>query len=105
MYLLQAKGSSVVPYAHPTRQTKDNKILSDFYASFAIQTKNHYFYDMEKFRKLTPHDLAFGIGRKATDEELRELVTRPKTGKRKSAQEVLDEVTKRLANKDIKKAS
>jgi len=60
---------------------------------------------MEKFRKLTPHDLAFGIGRKATDEELRELVSRPKTGKSKTAQEVLDEVTKRLANKDIKKAS
>ena len=40
---------------------------------------------MEKFRKLTPHDLAFGIGRKATDEELRELVSRPKTGKRKDS--------------------
>jgi hypothetical protein len=60
---------------------------------------------MEKFRKLTPHDLAFGIGRKATDEELRELVSRPKTGKRKTAQEVLDTVTKRLADKEIKKAS
>jgi len=32
---------------------------------------------MEKFRKLTPHDLAFGIGRKATKEELEELLSRP----------------------------
>ena len=29
---------------------------------------------MEKFRKLTPHDLAFGIGRKATKEELEEEI-------------------------------
>lgn len=69
---------------------------------FAIPIKIHYFYYMEEFRKLTPHDLAFGIGRKATDEELRELVSRPKTGKRKTAQEVLDAVTKRLADKEIK---
>jgi len=56
---------------------------------------------MEKFRKLTPHDLAFGIGRKVTDEEWRELLSRPKTGKSKTAQELLDDVTKGLANKGI----
>ena len=54
---------------------------------------------MEKHRKLTPHDLAFGIGRKATDEELRELVSRPKTGKRLHAMQVLEIITKRLADK------
>lgn len=31
---------------------------------------------MEKFRKLTPHDLAFRIGRKATKEELEELFSK-----------------------------
>ena len=60
---------------------------------------------MEKFRKLTPHDLAFGIGRKATDEELRELVTRPKTGERIDAMMVLEIITKRLAKRDVKKTS
>lgn len=35
-----------------------------------------HLYRMEKFRKLTPHDLAFGIGRKATKEKLEELVNR-----------------------------
>jgi hypothetical protein len=60
---------------------------------------------MEKFRKLTPHDLAFGIGRKATDEELRELVSRPKTGERIDAMEALEIIKKRLADKDVKKAS
>jgi hypothetical protein len=59
---------------------------------------------MEKFRKLTPHDLAFGIGRKATDEELRELVSKPKTGKSIDAMEVLERINRRLANKEIKKA-
>ena len=59
---------------------------------------------MEKFRKLTPHDLAFGIGRKATDEELRELVSRPKTGQRIDAMQVLEIITKRLANKNVMKA-
>ncbi len=60
---------------------------------------------MEKFRKLTPHDLAFGIGRKATDEELRELVSRPKSGERIDAMEALEIIKKRLAKKDVKKAS
>ena len=76
-----------------------------YISSFAIQFKIHYFYDMEKFIKLIPHDLAFGIGRKATEEELRELVSRPKSGKRKTAQEVLDNVTQRLADTDVKKSS
>ncbi len=58
---------------------------------------------MEKFRKLTPHDLAFGIGRKATDEELRELVSRPKTGDRIDATEVLERINKGLAEKDMRK--
>lgn len=52
---------------------------------------------MEKFRKLTPHDLASGIGRKVTDEELRELVSRPKTGEWKTAEDVLAQISKKLA--------
>jgi hypothetical protein len=59
---------------------------------------------MEKFRKLTPHDLAFGIGRKATREELEELFTRP-SGLGKEASEVLKDIKKRLAEKRLKKAS
>jgi len=72
--------------------------------TFAFFIRIYYFYDMEKFRKLTPHDLAFGIGRKATDEELRELVSRPKTGERIDAIQVLEIITTRLAKKDMKKA-
>lgn len=60
---------------------------------------------MEKPKKLTSHDLAFGIGRKATDEELKELISRPKTGKRIDAMAALDDIKKRLAKKDMKKAS
>ena len=60
---------------------------------------------MEKFRKLTPHDLAFGIGRKATDEELKELLSRADRTKGKDAMQVLEEIKERLAKKDINKAS
>ena len=59
---------------------------------------------MEKFRKLTPHDLAFGIGRKATDEELEELFSRPIT-KWYSPEEVLEQLKSRLEEKRLKKAS
>ncbi len=58
---------------------------------------------MEKFRKLTPHDLAFGIGRKATKEELEELVNRPQ-GPGIEAREFLKQLKERNAAK-IKKAS
>ena len=60
---------------------------------------------MEKSKKLTPHDLAFGIGRKATDEELQELLNSPKKGDRKDAKAALEEIKKRLSAKDVKKAS
>ena len=46
---------------------------------------------MEKFRKLTPHDLAFGIGRKATKEELDELFSRS-LGKLVTGEEMLAEL-------------
>jgi hypothetical protein len=59
---------------------------------------------MEKFRKLTPHDLAFGIGRKATKEELEELLSRP-TGKGKPLAQAVEDIKKRLADKKMKKAS
>jgi hypothetical protein len=59
---------------------------------------------MDKFRKLTPHDLAFGIGRKATREELEELFTRP-TGPGMDAREFLKELKARNAAKKMKKAS
>lgn len=60
---------------------------------------------MEKPKKLTPHDLAFGIGRKATDEELLELLNNPTKGVRKDGMVALEEIKKRLSDKDIKKAS
>ena len=59
---------------------------------------------MEKFRKLTPHDLAFGIGRKATREELEELFIRP-LGKLITGKEMLAELKERNEKKKIKKAS
>ena len=60
---------------------------------------------MEQFRKLTPHDLAFGIGRKATDEELREMLERTRNEKIIPADEALDYIKKRPGKNDIKKAS
>ncbi|HWB62947.1 MAG TPA: hypothetical protein VG603_05495 [Chitinophagales bacterium] len=60
---------------------------------------------MGRAKKLTTHDLAFGIGRKATDEELLELIRRPKTGKRTDGMDVLEDIKKNLAQKDTKKAS
>jgi hypothetical protein len=59
---------------------------------------------MEKYRKLTPHDLAFGIGRKATKKELEELFNRP-SGKLSTAEELLSELKKANSKKKIKKAS
>jgi len=59
---------------------------------------------MKKFRKLTPHDLAFGIGRKATKEELEELFSRP-PGKLLTGQEMLAELKDRNEQRKIKKAS
>jgi hypothetical protein len=45
---------------------------------------------MQKFKKLTPHDLAFGLGRKATKKELKELFSRP-LGKLITAENLLAE--------------
>ena len=56
-------------------------------------------------KKLTTHDLAFGIGRKATDEELEELLSRP-TGKGKDIEQVRKEIKEGLKEKrDKRKAS
>lgn len=56
-------------------------------------------------KKLTAHDLAFGIGRKATDEELEELLSRPK-GKAKDIEQVRKEIKENLQQRrDKKKAS
>ncbi|MBS1685953.1 MAG: hypothetical protein JSS76_14480 [Bacteroidetes bacterium] len=60
---------------------------------------------MEKFRKLTPHDLAFGIGRKATDEELRELLSRATPGKGKDLDQAVADIKERLAQKANSKRS
>ena len=60
---------------------------------------------MEKFRKLTPHDLAFGIGRKATREELQELLSRPSTGNGKPLDQAIEDIKKRLDENRLKKAS
>ena len=53
-------------------------------------------------KKLTAHDLAFGIGRKATDEELKELLERP-VGKWKSIEEARKEIKENLKQKRNKK--
>ncbi len=60
---------------------------------------------MQKMKKLTAHDLAFGIGRKATREELKELLSRP-AGKGNDVEQFRKEVKDNLRNKrDKKKAS
>ena len=56
---------------------------------------------MEKFRKLTPHDLAFGIGRKATIQELEELFSRP-LGNLVTSKEMLADLKERNEKKKIK---
>ena len=55
---------------------------------------------MEKLRKLTPHDLAFGIGRKATKEELEDLFNRL-LGKLSTSEELLAELKDRNKKKKI----
>jgi hypothetical protein len=56
-------------------------------------------------KKLTAHDLAFGIGRKATKAELDELLSRP-TGKGKDVEQVRKEIKENLKQKrDKRKAS
>ena len=59
---------------------------------------------MEKFRKLTQHDLAFGIGRKATKEELEELFSRPDAGKYITGEELLAEFKERRIKKTSEKS-
>ena len=54
---------------------------------------------MEIPKKLTSQDLAFGIGRKASDEELKEFLNKPKAGKRKDALIALEEIKKRQSDK------
>jgi hypothetical protein len=61
--------------------------------------------DKNKMKKLTTHDLAFGMGRKATDEELEELLSRP-NGKGKDIEQVRKEIKEGLKEKrDKRKAS
>lgn len=56
-------------------------------------------------RKLTNRDVAFGIGRKATDEELKEYLDRP-VGKFKDAKAVLKEIKADLkGRREKRKAS
>ena len=69
-------------------------LLTFTFHPFAFQNQITYLWDMEKFRKLTPNDLAFGIGRKATKEELEELFTRP-LGKLVTGEEMLAELKER----------
>ena len=55
-----------------------------------IANKNH--------KELTAHDLAFGIGRKATKAELEELLAKP-AGKSKSAEKVLTDLKAHLTER------
>jgi hypothetical protein len=55
-----------------------------------IPNKNH--------KELTTHDLAFGIGRKATRAELEELLAKP-SGKGKSAKKVLADLKAHLSHR------
>ncbi|MCX6198275.1 MAG: hypothetical protein NTY88_03505 [Bacteroidetes bacterium] len=47
-------------------------------------------------KKLTARDLAFGLGRKATAAELKELLARP-TGKGKDVEQVRKEIKEKLS--------
>ena len=59
----------------------------------------------KSIKKLTAHDLAFGIGRRATKAELDELLSRP-TGKGKDVEQVRKEIKENLKlRRDKRKAS
>jgi hypothetical protein len=58
-----------------------------------IANKNH--------KELTAHDLAFGIGRKATKAEQEELLAKP-SGKGKSAAKVLSNLKAHLSERRSK---
>jgi hypothetical protein len=49
-------------------------------------------------RKLTPRDIALGIGRKATDEELEEYLSRP-YGKGTPLKKAIEQIKKKLQKK------
>jgi len=56
-------------------------------------------------KKLTAHDVAFGIGRVATDEELKEYLNQP-VGEFKDSKKVLKEIKAELkAKREKRKAS
>jgi len=55
-----------------------------------------------KIKKLTTHDLAFGIGRKATSEEIKELMSGP-VGKGKDIELARAEIKEALRQKRNKK--
>jgi hypothetical protein len=50
-------------------------------------------------KELTAHNLAFGMGRKATKAELEELLSKP-SGKGKSAKKVLTDLKLHLSNRN-----
>lgn len=55
------------------------------------------------YRKLTPEDMAFGIGRPATDEELMDYLNRPMEGKPRLLKDAIADIKKRLKDKNQKK--
>ena len=62
-------------------------------------------YLQKNHKELTTHDLAFGIGRKATKAELKELLKKP-AGKGKPAKKVIAALKEHLAERrDKRKAS
>lgn len=62
-------------------------------------------YNNNRHKELTAHDLAFGIGRKATKAELEELLNKP-TGKGKNAKKVIEDLKTHLsARRNRRKAS
>jgi hypothetical protein len=56
----------------------------------------------KQHRELTAHDLAFGIGRKATKAEIEELLNKP-AGKSKSAKKVLTALKTHLEERRSKR--
>lgn len=70
-----------------------------------FQFRGGFYYLYTRMKKLTAHDLAFAMGRKATNEELEELLSRPK-GKAKDVEQVRQEIKDSLKQRrDEKKAS
>ncbi len=85
------------------RQPHGQVFVMAMISELAIYYLLHMRYSPDKqHRELTAHDLAFGVGRKATKAELQELLSKP-SGKGKNAKKVLSDLKMHLVDRRTKR--